>query len=253
MFTLQQKLKCGLEVFFSLSLSSYSLINLLCLLSVVCNELKHREKQLYHFMPWWNEWSSSIKVTSVYKIFFWDPKKLILCFHSLNKSEHQVRIWSYLCSDISVRKVTRWISKEALFSSASPLPLLSHCSPSSLWGSCLFRFAPLQGIPRGWLTENTSYCTTQTGLEANSNSGDTHTHTYRQQQTYTRTWSGCREFASVILWVMKWCGGDGCGFWKVEVIIFQGVLRSPAVATTMSSAHLILETSQGGRQTIKTT
>lgn len=141
----------------------------------------------------------------------------------------------------------RRISKEVLSFSASSLPLLFHSlfSPSSLWGSCLFRFTPLQGIPHGWLTENTSYCTTQTGLEANSNSGRTHTHT--QQQTHICTCSGCTEFASVILWVMKWSCGDGCGFWKVEVIIFQGALRSPAVATAMSPAHLILGTSQRGQ------
>lgn len=127
--------------------------------------------------------------------------------------------------------------------SPSPLPPLSLSSLPTLWGSRLFRFTPLQGIPRGWLTENTSYWTTQTGPQANGNSA--HTHTHAQQQTHTGTCSGCTEFASVILWVTERSSGDGRGIWKVEVIIFQGTLRSPAVAAATSSAHLILGTSQG--------
>lgn len=149
-------------------------------------------------------------------------------------------------------RVTSRTSKEGMSFSASPLHLLflPALSLPTLWGSCLFRFTPLQGIPRGWLTENTSYWTTQTGPQASSDSA----HTCTQQQTHTCTCSGCTEFASVILWVTKWSSGDGGGIWKVEVIIFQGALRSPAVAAAMSSAHLILGTSLGGnRQTIKTT
>lgn len=132
--------------------------------------------------------------------------------------------------------------------SSSPLPPLFLFPLPTLWGSCLFRFTPPQGIPCGWLTENTSYWTTQTGPRANSSSARTRT----QQQTHTC--AGCAQFASVILWVTEWSSGAGRGIWKVEVIIFRGTLRSPAVATAMSCAHLILRTSQGGdRQTIKTT
>lgn len=101
---------------------------------------------------------------------------------------------------------------------SSPLPPCSLFPVPTLSGSCLFRFIPLQGIPHGWLTENTSYWTTQTGPQASSNSA----HKCTQQQTHTCTCSGCTEFASVILWVTKWSSGDGRGIWKAEVIIFQG-------------------------------
>lgn len=63
------------------------------------------------------------------------------------------------------------------------LCLPSSSPPPTLWGSCLFRFTPPQGIPRGWLTENTSYWTTQTGPQATCDGACPRT----QQQTQTHT------------------------------------------------------------------
>lgn len=52
---------------------------------------------------------------------------------------------------------------------------------TTLWGSSLFRFTPPQGSPCRWLTENTSYWTTQTGPQAPTTyttNKTTHTHAH---------------------------------------------------------------------------
>lgn len=67
------------------------------------------------------------------------------------------------------------MQSEAISLSLSPspsLPSLSFFSPSTLVGSRLFRFTAPRGIPRGWLTEHTSYQKAQTGPKATSNSAE---------------------------------------------------------------------------------
>lgn len=157
-------------------------------------------------------------------------------------------MWSLLSADVSAHKVTVRISKEVPSLSASPLPLLFLPSPSppSLPSeglvcsvSLLYRESLADDSLKTLPTEQRKQARRLTAIVR------THTHTHAQQQTHTGTCSGCTEFASVILWVTERSSGDGRGIWKVEVIIFQGTLRSPAVAAATSSAHLILGTSQG--------
>lgn len=152
-----------------------------------------------------------------------------------------------LRSDVSAHKVTSRISKEAPSFSASPLPLLSLYLPSE---GLVFSVSPL--YRESLMDDSLKTLPTEQRKQARRLAAMVHTHTRTQQQTHTGTCSGWTEFASVILWVTKWSSGEGRGIWEVEVIIFQGALRSPAVATARSSAHLILGTSrEGGRRQSK--
>ena len=161
-------------------------------------------------------------------------------------------MWSLLSSDVSAHEVTVRISKEVLSLSASPLPLLFLPSPSPLSlpseglvcsVSLLYRESLADDSLKTLPTEQRKQARRLTAIVRTHTHARKHTHTH--QQTHTGTCSGCTEFASVILWVTERSGGDGRGIWKVEVIIFQSTLMSPSVAAAMSSAHLILGTSQG--------
>lgn len=129
---------------------------------------------------------------------------------------------------------------------------LLFLSPSSLSSLLSFPFHPSTGNP-SWMTHYKHFLLKNANRPAGEQLQWAHTYTTTNTHKYMQ-WVCVAEFASVILWVTKWSSGDGHGIWKEDVIIFQGILRSPAVATAMSSAHLILETSrEGGRQIIKTT
>lgn len=148
----------------------------------------------------------------------------ICCWDIWNMTQHlalikQTRIiagYDHLCAPMSRFTGSRtWFLRKSFAS--LPLLFLACVSPSlSLLylpsEGLVFSVSLLRGIPRGWLTENTSYWTTQTGPQANSNSVQTHT----QQQTHSQLQRVCTQFASVILWVTKWNNGDGHASEKVQ-------------------------------------